>query len=143
MFILHQQLQQDTFKIGHFVLSEILLINNASLPWVILVPRRENILEWHHLKPSEQLQLHKESMLISSLLMSTFNGDKLNIGALGNLVPQLHLHHVVRFKEDPVWPEPVWGKLAPNPYYKQQANRIIEQIQTGLLSQTELSFKRA
>jgi diadenosine tetraphosphate (Ap4A) HIT family hydrolase len=111
MFSLHPQLAADTIPIGELALSRVLLMNNAELPWLILVPRRENISEWHHLAPQDQLQLHVESMGVSSILMDLFNGDKLNTGALGNLVPQLHLHHIVRFTGDSIWPQPVWGNI--------------------------------
>jgi diadenosine tetraphosphate (Ap4A) HIT family hydrolase len=140
MYKLHPQLNADTVKLGHFDLSDVLLMNNASLPWIILVPRRDNISEWHSLDKVDQLQLHHESMLTSELLMQEFNGDKLNIGALGNLVPQLHLHHIVRYQNDPVWPQPVWGKLMPKPYSQADLKQIVERINKRLSTQERLHF---
>lgn len=134
MFELHPQLNADTFTVGYFELSQILLMNNASLPWLILVPQRANIREWHDLSKADQLQLHTESMLISELLMQEFNGDKLNTGALGNLVPQLHLHHVIRFKNDAAWPAPVWGNLAANPYTSELSKKRVDQMKQLIFS---------
>lgn len=103
-------------------------MNNAYVPWVILVPQRQDIREWHQLTKPDQLQLHKESLQLGEALMTEFKGHKLNTGALGNLVPQLHLHHIVRFESDPVWPAPIWGNLAPKPYSDKQAKITIEQL---------------
>ncbi|MCW8918511.1 MAG: HIT family protein [Gammaproteobacteria bacterium] len=109
MFTLHPQLQQDGIVIGDLPLSRLLLLNDARYPWFILVPRRQAITEIYQLDDEDQLQLLRESSQLGRFLMESFNGDKLNIGAIGNLVPQLHLHHVVRYRGDEVWPRPVWG----------------------------------
>jgi len=85
------------------------LLNNALWPWVLLVPRREGITEIYQLSADDQARLWRESAILGEGLMQAFNGDKLNIGALGNQVSQLHLHHIVRFQSDPAWPGPVWG----------------------------------
>ena len=130
MFSLHPQLASDTYEIGDLSLSKVLLMDNAHLPWLILVPRRQDIREWHELNAADQLQLHRESLELGAALMHEFNGDKLNTGALGNLVPQLHLHHLVRFESDPVWPAPVWGNLAPKPYSESQASIRIAKMKT-------------
>lgn len=140
MFELHPQLKADTITLGYFDLSHILLMNNASVPWLILVPQIAELTEWYHLSEQEQRQLHDESMLLSRLLMQEFEGDKLNTGALGNLVPQLHLHHVVRFKTDPAWPAPVWGNLAANPYTRTQLDTQVSRLQTLLSDQSSLTF---
>ena len=135
MFSLHPQLDADTIAIGDLELSRVLLMNNAELPWLILVPRRDEISEWHHLQAQDQQQLHRESMKVSSLLMQLFDGDKLNTGALGNLVPQLHLHHIIRFKSDSVWPRPVWGNIAAKNYSKLQLETITVKLQQALSQQ--------
>jgi len=135
MFSLHPQLDADTFTIGDLPLSRVLLMNSSELPWLILVPRREGVREWHRLSLQDQQQLHHESMGISSLLMSTFNGDKLNTGALGNLVPQLHLHHIVRFKHDSVWPQPVWGNIKTLAFSDVEKAEIINKLQDALTKQ--------
>lgn len=132
MFSLHPQLDADTIAIGELALSQVLLVNNVELPWVILVPRKENIVEWHQLASQDQRQLHSESMGLSSLMMDLFKGDKLNTGAIGNLVPQLHLHHVVRFKSDSAWPRPVWGNIEAQPYSKTTLKSITTRLQKAL-----------
>lgn len=102
--------------IGGLPLSRLLLLNDVRYPWFILVPRREGITEIYQLDEADQQQLLHESSHLGRFLMESFNGDKLNIGALGNLVPQLHLHHIVRFTGDEAWPGPVWGVGTAEPY---------------------------
>lgn len=115
-FMLHPQLAADTVKVGDWPLSRVLLMNDAQFPWLILVPRCEGVREIYELSVPDQQQLLRESSTLAAGLMSIFAGDKLNIGALGNLVPQLHVHHIVRHVGDPAWPAPVWGRLTPQPY---------------------------
>lgn len=108
-FELHPQLAKDTTVIGHFPLCVALLSKDSAVPWVILVPKRENLKELHHLLMKEQQQFLLESQAVAQALEATFRPDKLNLGALGNMVPQLHIHHIARFKDDIAWPGPVWG----------------------------------
>ncbi|SEF77887.1 HIT family protein [Vibrio hangzhouensis] len=108
-FELHPQLAKDTTVLGHFPLCIALLSKDSAVPWVILVPKRENLKELHHLPMQEQQQFLLESQAVSQALEATFQPDKLNLGALGNMVPQLHIHHIARFKDDIAWPGPVWG----------------------------------
>lgn len=108
-FELHPQLAKDTTVIGHFPLCVALLIKDNAVPWVILVPQREKLKELHHLPMEEQQQFLLESQVVNQALESLFNPDKLNLGALGNMVPQLHIHHIARSKDDIAWPGPVWG----------------------------------
>lgn len=133
MFSLHPQLEADTTPVCDLNLSRVLLMNNDELPWLILVPRRENISEWYELNEEDQQQLHKESMHLSATLMSLFNGDKLNIGSLGNIVPQLHIHHIVRYKSDSVWPDPVWGNIKASHYSDERKKKLILKIQSALI----------
>lgn len=129
MFQLHPRLAADTFVMGDFPLSRLLLMNDARYPWFILVPRREDITEIYLLHPEEQLQLQRESSHLGSLIMESFGGDKLNIGALGNLVPQLHIHHIVRYRDDESWPGPVWGVGTARPYEEGQVSDIRRRIE--------------
>ena len=115
-FALHPQLAKDCHRLGHFELGLLLLMNDAQYPWFILVPQRERLREIHQLADADQLLLLRESVALSRALMTAFRGDKLNLAALGNLVPQLHVHHIVRSKTDPAWPAPVWGRHLPKPY---------------------------
>lgn len=140
MFKLHPTLDADTIHIGDLELSQVLLMNNAHLPWLILVPKVADVCEWHHLDKEQQIQLHHESMLTSNCLSEEFNPDKLNIGALGNLVPQLHLHHIVRYKDDPVWPNPVWGSLPSKPYESSSLQNLTKKIRQHLLVQPAIKF---
>jgi len=116
-FELAPRLAADTLPAGDWPLSRVLLMNDAQFPWVILVPRRAGVREIYELGEAERLQLWQESTELGRALMELFaTGDKLNLGALGNLVPQLHLHHIVRRVGDAAWPGPVWGRVPPLPY---------------------------
>ena len=124
-FALHPRLEADTVAVGDWPLCRVLLMNDAQYPWFILVPRREGAREIYQLSDADQAQLLRESSQLSRALMQAFRGDKLNVAALGNVVPQLHLHHVVRFEGDPAWPAPVWGRHPARPYAPaEQAGRI-------------------
>ena len=125
---IHARLLADCVQIGRFPLCHLLLSRDASYPWFILVPDREGITEIHHLSHSDQQQLIRESSQLARVLEKTFRPDKLNIAALGNIVPQLHLHHIVRYRNDPAWPAPVWGKFEAKPYSSTEANIVIESV---------------
>jgi diadenosine tetraphosphate (Ap4A) HIT family hydrolase len=129
MFTLHPQLQTDGILIGDFPLSRLLLLNDARYPWFILVPRRQAITEIYELGEEEQQQLLRESSQLGRFLMDAFRGDKLNIGALGNLVPQLHLHHIVRYRSDAAWPRPVWGVGTAVPFLPEEVDVLRERCQ--------------
>jgi diadenosine tetraphosphate (Ap4A) HIT family hydrolase len=125
MFQLHQRLEADTVLIGEFALCLALLSKDANYPWVILVPRRSEIKEIHQLSLEDRRQLLHESCVVAEAMEATFTPDKLNIASIGNMIPQLHLHHVVRFESDVAWPGPVWGAVAALAYEDQMlANRV-------------------
>ncbi len=128
MIDLHPQLVKDTIIIGRFNLCILLLMNDANYPWFILVPDCENIQEIYQLDKKDQQTLLEESSLLSEVLAKEFSADKLNVAALGNIVPQLHIHHIVRYKNDPAWPAPVWGKQPAIPYSVQAVKDIKEKI---------------
>jgi diadenosine tetraphosphate (Ap4A) HIT family hydrolase len=115
-FTLDSRLAADTVAVADLPLSALRLMNDATYPWLILVPRREGITEIVDLDPADRQQLIEEIATVSSLLRDMTRCDKLNVGALGNMVPQLHVHVIGRFNGDPAWPGPVWGKLPPRPY---------------------------
>ncbi len=115
-FQLHERLARDTVPLGDFPLSRLLLMNDSRYPWCILVPRRPAISEIHHLETAAQMRLQAESCFLSRQMACCFSAHKMNIAALGNQVPQLHLHHIARQREDAAWPHPVWGRLPPLPY---------------------------
>lgn len=131
-FELHPQLAADTFLVGNLPLCRVLLMNESRYPWLILVPQRYGISEIYQLSTAERTQLWEESDLVSRQLMYLFKGDKLNIAALGNVVPQLHLHHIVRFKMDAAWPAPVWGKFKPDAYTAAAAETLLLQLRQAL-----------
>ena len=115
-FVLHPQLKNDCFVLAELPLSQLLLCNDSAFPWFILVPRVEGIEDIYQLDWQQQQQLLNESSMLSEVLMQEFKGDKMNVAALGNVVPQLHLHHIVRYKTDPCWPKPIWGQQELIPY---------------------------
>jgi len=135
--ILHPRLAQDCFVVGRFDLCALLLMNDTRYPWFILVPQRENISEIHHLSGALQQQLMSESVALARAMEAAFSADKINIAALGNVVPQLHIHHIVRYKTDAAWPAPVWGQLPSIAYVdgEQQAvmQRLLAQLPAELL----------
>jgi diadenosine tetraphosphate (Ap4A) HIT family hydrolase len=116
MFELHPRLAQDGIPLGRFSLCRLLLMNERRYPWFILVPERPAVSEIHQLSEADRIQLMRESCALSEVLAELFRADKLNVAAIGNLVPQLHVHHVVRYRNDPAWPAPVWGRFEPLPY---------------------------
>ncbi|RVU41711.1 HIT domain-containing protein [Rheinheimera riviphila] len=110
-FELHPQLAKDSVWISDWPLCQLRLINDKNYPWFILVPRRSDVREIIDLTDDDQQLLWRESQKLSRLLQQCYAPDKLNIAALGNMVPQLHLHHIGRFTTDAAWPAPVWGKV--------------------------------
>lgn len=132
MFELHSRLKADTIAIGDLNLCQLRLMNNALIPWLILVPKCPDIREVYELSDQQQLALTQETSLISELAMQTFHGDKLNIGAIGNLVPQLHVHIIVRYESDPIWPKPVWGNIDEHPYTEEEVKLVRETLQTAV-----------
>ena len=130
--ILHPQLEKDCFVVGRFPLCVLLLINDANYPWFILVPQRESITEIHQLTDEDQQQLIRESSMLAACIEKEFNADKINVAALGNMVPQLHIHHIVRYKTDPAWPAPVWGKLEATPYLDEEVKILRSHLAQSL-----------
>ena len=132
MYELHHQLKQDTFYLGHFKLCDVLLMNDARYPWVILVPRRENITEVFQLSDADQHLLSTESAFVAKQLSSLVAADKMNIAALGNIVSQLHIHHVARYQTDEAWPAPIWGTGSAVIYSEGESLVVAEQMKMVL-----------
>jgi len=126
MFELHTRLKADCIHIGNLPLCQLLLMNDANYPWFILVPQRDDIREIFELSEDDQKQLLWESSHLSKVITAHFKADKINVAALGNMVPQLHVHHIVRFTDDPAWPAPVWGHADARPYTKKQLARLVD-----------------
>jgi diadenosine tetraphosphate (Ap4A) HIT family hydrolase len=132
MFHLHPQLAKDCRDLGSLGLCRLLLMDDAQYPWFILVPQREGARELHELDAADRAALWDESALLAGAMVRAFAPDKLNVAALGNVVPQLHLHHIARYKHDPAWPAPVWGKLPPKPYYAAEAEKLAARMRAIL-----------
>jgi diadenosine tetraphosphate (Ap4A) HIT family hydrolase len=115
-FSLHERLAADCVTLADWPLCRVLLMNDASYPWLILVPRRPGLSEFHQVDSGDMPQLVDEICDASRALEAVFRPDKINVGALGNMVPQLHIHVIARFRDDPAWPGPVWGAQPPAPY---------------------------
>jgi diadenosine tetraphosphate (Ap4A) HIT family hydrolase len=121
---IHPQLVNDCVLLGRFPLCHLLLCNDCHYPWFILVPARLDIREIYQLEAIDRQQLLDESCQLSEFLMTHYGGDKLNVAALGNQVPQLHLHHIVRYASDAAWPGPIWGKHAATAYSPEAIEEI-------------------
>jgi diadenosine tetraphosphate (Ap4A) HIT family hydrolase len=115
-FILHERLAADSVAVGEAALCAVRLMNDRRYPWLLLVPRRPGLREIHELTEPERRQLIEEIAAAGRALQMETGAAKINIGALGNLVPQLHVHVVARSAGDPAWPGPVWGQGRPEPY---------------------------
>ncbi|MFW9078147.1 HIT family protein [Pseudomonas sp. P2757] len=132
MFALDSRLQQDTLTIGDFPLCRLLLSNDSNYPWFILVPRREDISELFQLDVADQQQLWQETTALAEVLKDLFDADKMNVATLGNVVSQMHMHVIVRKRDDAAWPAPVWGKYPAKPYSAEQVAVIREQLRQVL-----------
>jgi diadenosine tetraphosphate (Ap4A) HIT family hydrolase len=134
MFTLHERLKADTLDITRLGLSRVLLMNDRSFPWLILVPERENIRELHDLDEKDRSVLIEEITLSSRIIEHLYKPDKINVGALGNLVPQLHVHVIGRFESDRAWPGPVWGAGPAEPYGDDEKERTRERFERAFLN---------
>ncbi len=132
MFKLHPQLQQDCEQLGRFELCHVLLMRDAHYPWCILVPARADIAEIYQLESADQQQLLRESSHLAETMATLFKADKMNIAALGNVVPQLHIHHIARHHDDVSWPAPVWGKVAARAYTPEGLARTVTRLRAAL-----------
>ena len=125
---LNRQLEQDTINIGDLPLSRVLVVNDANYPWLMLVPRRADVKDLVDLNEVEQGQLMTEINRVARALQDITKPDKLNIAALGNVVPQLHVHVIARRTTDPAWPRPVWGVVPPVPHDPQEIEHFIRAL---------------
>jgi diadenosine tetraphosphate (Ap4A) HIT family hydrolase len=138
-FELDPRLAADTFVVGEALLSQVLLMNDARYPWLILVPRRADIADPFELNEADQAQLWQESMWLGQAMKAHFAADKLNIAALGNQVAQLHVHHIARFHTDDAWPGPVWGVGSAVPYSDAARDALIGELRSLLQQPLDLT----
>lgn len=131
-FALDQRLQNDTFSIGPIGLCQLLLMNDKRWPWLILVPKRFNIAEIHELTPLDQTMLSFETSMVAEAMKLATECEKINIGALGNIVRQLHIHIIARNSGDAAWPGPVWGHGTREPYTQPEADALIHDLRNRL-----------
>lgn len=135
MFVMDSRLQQDTFVLGDLPLSRVLLSNDARYPWFILVPRREDVSEVFQLSREDQQALWAETALLGEVLKDAFKADKINIATLGNVVSQLHMHVIVRYRGDDAWPAPVWGRHPAKPYEQAQVAALRDKLRSVMPGQ--------
>ena len=131
-FALHPQLAADTFEIGRLELSRVLLMNDSRYPWLILVPEKPDLVELVDLGNTDLSRLTGEIRRASLALRELFTPDKLNVAALGNMVPQLHVHVIARFRNDSAWPRPGWGGPPAPPYPAAAAVKRINDLRGAL-----------
>ena len=131
-FILHSKLAADTFEVLSLKVSQLLLMNDARYPWLILVPQVSDMRDLHNLSAKQYHSVTQEIARVSKLLESVTRAHKMNVGALGNMVPQLHIHIVARQANDAAWPAPVWGVGEAQPYSQDAAKTLVQQIASKL-----------
>jgi diadenosine tetraphosphate (Ap4A) HIT family hydrolase len=134
-FILHERLGNDTVEVMDLRVCRVLLMNDSSFLWLILVPMRQGVTELHELSKEDRAALIEETACASRAISAAFNTDKINIGSLGNLVAQLHVHVVGRKKTDRAWPGPVWGSGPSVPYSPELLEKTLSALRAALLKE--------
>jgi diadenosine tetraphosphate (Ap4A) HIT family hydrolase len=134
LFTLDPRLQKESLYLAEFSLCKVLLMNDARYPWVILVPKITGLTEIFQLDDAGQQQLMVESNFVASKLKEVVQADKMNVAALGNVVSQLHVHHVARFIQDDTWPAPVWGKGQAIAYTQTESDAVIALLRSEFKS---------
>ena len=127
-FQLHPQLEADTHLICRTENCQILLMDDARFPWIVLVPEVADIRELYELNEQRQHQTYQSILRISKSLAEYSNADKMNVAALGNQVPQLHIHIIARYETDAAWPGPVWGVGQAEPYRPDQLQQRLSDL---------------
>jgi diadenosine tetraphosphate (Ap4A) HIT family hydrolase len=133
-FALDPRLAADTIEIGDLALSRVLLMNDARYLWLVLAPRRENLSELFDLEGADRALLMEEIAAVSKALIGSRGVDKINVGALGNIVRQLHIHVVARRFNDAAWPGPVWGVGAAQRYEAEATRKIVQKLKESLIT---------
>lgn len=135
MFVLDSRLQQDSIELGQLTLCSVLLSKDANYPWFILVPQRADVSEIFDLDEADQQQLWVETRFLAEALKSAYGADKMNVATLGNVVSQLHMHVIVRMRDDAAWPAPVWGRVPAKAYEVEQLAQVRVRLREALGSQ--------
>ena len=126
MFKLDPQLEDNTLNVKELALCQICLVNDKRYPWLILVPQKNGLTEIHNLSEEDQSRLIIEITTTTRIIEKLFQPEKINVGALGNIVSQLHIHVIARFREDAAWPDAVWGNGEPLHYTENKARKLIK-----------------
>lgn len=129
---LHPQLAEDTHPLAHLPLCDVRLMDDSHHPWLVLVPRVPGAVELIDLGEAQQAELMREIATVSRVLQLTMRPDKLNVAALGNMVPQLHVHVIARYRKDIAWPRPVWGNATSQPYAPEALVARVEALRAAL-----------
>ena len=140
--LLNETLKRDTFELGHINQQLLLLMNNALVPWFIIVPSTNEI-EIFKMPENERTALEKNIDLLSEYILNNFQSEKLNIAAIGNIVKQLHIHVIGRHSKDFCWPHVVWGQTENKPYTEVEVRNIIESMKSeldGFIANNALCF---
>lgn len=131
IFDLHPRLEADTIFVADWALCRVLLMNDARFPWLILVPRKPGLRDFDDVACADKPRFYAEIELASKVLREATSAKKMNVAALGNMVPQLHVHIVARFSNDEAWPAPVWGVGEAVPYAPEVADALIASVASG------------
>ncbi|MBF0109494.1 MAG: HIT family protein [Magnetococcales bacterium] len=129
---LHPTLVKDCIMVGTLAASILLLMNDRHYPWLVLVPNRPGLRDFDDLSANDASMVHADIRQASNLLRTLFKPTKINVAALGNVVPQLHIHVIARFESDRAWPKPVWGVFPPEPYPEDQRHSLVARIKNML-----------
>ncbi|MEI6712285.1 MAG: HIT family protein [Verrucomicrobiota bacterium] len=128
LFTVHPQLAGQSVFVCELQLSRLVLMNNQRFPWLLLIPRLNDVTEIVDLSEEHQMLLWREIARVSQLLRDLFQPDKLNVATIGNLVPQLHVHLIARFQTDEAWPKPTFGFAPPLPYSPEERDALLTRI---------------
>jgi diadenosine tetraphosphate (Ap4A) HIT family hydrolase len=131
-FDLNPRLEGDSYPVADLGLCAVRLMKDANYPWVLMVPRKSDLIEIIDLDAQERARLMEEIAAVCEALKQVTDCEKLNVGALGNQVPQLHVHVIARFRDDPAWPGPVWGAVPAEPYDHDKADQLIAALKSAL-----------
>ena len=130
-FQLHEKLAADTIEVERWTFSRVLLMNDSHYPWLILVPQRPGLRDFDDLAEADLPVMTEEILRASRLLKTAFRPDKMNVAALGNQVPQLHIHVIARFTKDAAWPGPIWGVQPAKPYTDAELTERLALLRDG------------
>ncbi|CTQ54600.1 HIT domain protein [Roseibium album] len=135
-FNLNARLEGDSHFVADLPLSAVRLMKDANYPWLLLIPRKPDLVEIIDLEEGDQLQLMREIALTSQVLRNVTDCEKLNVGALGNQVSQLHVHVIARFRDDAAWPGPIWGAAPFEGYEPERVDTLIDQFREAFSTET-------